>query len=128
MDTVTLAGNAVAVLAPYLVAAGEGLAFKAGEAAWQQSEKLWSLVRGKLVRSEQQAALAKLQAQPADPDVQAAARVQLREAMAEDAGLAGTLAELLAAMPKTVEQRISVVGDDNTTVGAIGSSVNITGR
>jgi len=128
MDPVTLAAGAVAVLSPYLAEAGKTLAGKAGEAAWQQGEKLWTLVRGKLARPEQQAALAELEAHPADPDVQGAARVQLRKALAEDAGLASALAELLAAMPKTVEQTMSVVGHGNTPVQAVGSSVTITGR
>ena len=40
----------------------------------------------------------------------------------------GVVAALVASLPKTVEQKITVDGDNNTSVQAAGSSVYIGGR
>ena len=125
IDPATLAAGAVGALVPYLAEAGKAVAGEIGKSTWAGVSKLWTLLRAKLGKPEQQAALAELEAQPADADVQAAARVQLRKALAEDAGLAAELAALLESLPKTVEQNMEVVGDDNTSVQAVGSNVNI---
>lgn len=126
IDPANLAAGAVVALVPYLAEAGKAAAGEVGKSAWAGVGKLWTLLRAKLGKPEQQAALTDLEAQPADADVQAAAQVQLRKALAEDAGLAEELARLLEGLPETVEQEIGdVIGDNNTAVQAVGSTVNI---
>ena len=93
MDPATLAAGAVGALVPYLAEAGKELAKKAGGAAWEGAGKLWTLLRSKLTRPEQQSALADLETHPDNKNVQGAAIWQLEKALAEDAELAGALAE-----------------------------------
>ncbi len=128
MDPATLAAGAVGALVPYLAEAGKELAKKAGGAAWEGAGKLWTLLRSKLTRPEQQSVLADLETHPADPDVQAAARVQLKKAATEDAEFARALAELLASLPAASGGQTANVAGDNNVVGQAdrGSSVNIT--
>ena len=126
MDPATLAACAVGALVPYLAEAGREVAKKAGGTAWEGTGKLWTLMRAKLMKPEQQSALAELKAQPTDPDVQGAARVQLKKAASEDAEFARALAGLLAALP-SAGQSANVVGHDNIIGQADrGSSIKIT--
>jgi hypothetical protein len=84
---------------PYLAEAGKELAKKAGGAAWEGCEKLWTLTRSKLTRPEQQSVLADLETHPDNKNVQGAAIWQLEKALAADPDLARALAELLASLP-----------------------------
>ena len=127
MDPATLAAGAVGALVPYLAEAGKELAKKAGGAAWEGAGKLWTLLRSKLTRPEQQSALADLETHPDNKNVQGAAIWQLEKALAEDAELAGALADLLASLPASGGQTANVAGDNNVVGQADrGSSVNIT--
>ena len=128
MEPVSVAAGAVAVLAPYLAEAGKAAAGEVGKSTWAGATKLWALLRGKLSRPEQQAALIDLQAQPLDADVQAAARVQVKKALAEDGGLLAELAALLQSLPEPVRQTQVINGNDNNAVQAVGSTVHIGGR
>jgi hypothetical protein len=119
---------AVGALVPYLAEAGKAAAGEIGKSTWAGIGKLWTLLRARLGKPEQQAALAELEASPRDADVQAAARVQLRKALAADASLAEELAALLESLPESVKQEIGkIVGDNNTAVQAVGSNVTIGG-
>lgn len=113
MEPATLAAASVVALAPYLAEAGKGLTTKAGEAAWHGCTELWGLLKAKLTRPEQQAALNELEAQPGDADVQAAARVQIRKAAASDPELLRAMAEMLKSMPSAGGQSSSIVNSDN---------------
>lgn len=128
MDPASVAAGAVTALVPYLAEAGKAAAGEVGKSTWAGAKKLWALLHGRLSRPEQQAALADLQAQPGDADLQAAARVQLRKALAADAGLLAELAALLQSLPETVRQAQVVNGNDNQAVQAVGSTVHIGGR
>lgn len=128
MDPVSVAAEAVTALGPYLAEAGKAAAGEVGKSTWTGAKKLWEVLRGKLSRPEQQAALADLQAQPGDPDVQAAARVQVRKALAEDGGLLAELAALLQSLPGPARQTQVINGNDNQAVQAVGSTVHIGGR
>ena len=52
---------------------GERAGEKGGRAAWEGAGKLWTLLRSKLTRPEQQSVLADLETHPDDPNVQGAA-------------------------------------------------------
>jgi len=66
---------------------------------------------------------------PADPDLQAALRVAIRRALAEDAGLAGDLREMLAAAPSvtvTASGERSIAAQSISGVAATGDDTTIT--
>lgn len=125
MDPTSLAAAAVTAVVPYLVDAGKGLAGKAGEDAWEQGKKLWTLLRQKLSGTAQSGALDDLSAQPGDDDLQAVARVQLRKALAADEAFAQALAALLPVVQSDTRQAMQVTGDNNTSLQAVGSTVTI---
>ena len=107
--------------------AGKEVAKKAGGAAWEGAGKLWTLLRSKLTRPEQQSVLADLETHPDNKNVQGAAIWQLEKALAADRDLARALAELLASLPASGGQTANVAGDSNIVGQADrGSSVNIT--
>jgi len=128
MDPVSVAAGAVTALVPYLAEAGKAAAGEVGKSTWAGATKLWTLLRGKLRRPEQQAALTRLELQPGDPDVQAAARVEVREALKKDADLLAELAALLQSLPEPVRQTQVINGNDINAVQAVGSTVHIGGR
>lgn len=127
MDPVTVAAHVVAVLTPYLAAAGTGLATEAGEATWAQCGKLWGLLRERLTGTPAQGALEDLRAEPSEPDVQGQARLQLRKALTADPDLTRELMALLPAAETEARQAMQVTGNDNTSVQAVDSTVTITG-
>jgi hypothetical protein len=94
MDPVTLAGSAVALVAPYLALGGKELAKKVGEEAGQRIFGLYDKLKAKLVGGGAEA-LADLAKQPNDADSQAALRVQLKKALDADPAFRAELEKLV---------------------------------
>ena len=119
MDPTTLAAAVVTAVGPCLPRllelggkVADGAAEKAGELLLSGAYKLWETLRAKfsqhpgLERAAQDLAHA-----PADPDLAAALRVQLRTLLAADPALAAELAALLQSSGGThIEQRVSGKG------------------
>jgi formylglycine-generating enzyme required for sulfatase activity/energy-coupling factor transporter ATP-binding protein EcfA2 len=106
---------------------------KAGGEAFEGAKKVWGRIRGKVEEKPEAAeAVRDLAADPDDPDLQAALRVQLKKILGADAGLAGEVAKLLQAVEihgseNAVAQvrgsRNVVVQGSGNTVGGAGSYV-----
>ena len=100
----SLAGSVVAVLAPYLAKAGEEIAKEAGKATANKVGLLYQTLKDRFkTRSSAKEALADLEAQPNDPDVQAALRIQLKKQMTKDQTLVDQLQQLLSEIKQDQE-------------------------
>ena len=126
MDAVApLAGQLVQLLGPflpYLVKAGEGLGTKAAQQledeGWALAQSLWTRLGSKVEsRPAAHEAVADLAAQPADPDAQAALRVQLRKLLVEEPELQNELEALLRSAPGSVTTNVTVSGDRSVGIG-----------
>jgi formylglycine-generating enzyme required for sulfatase activity/GTPase SAR1 family protein len=92
---------------------------KTGGAAFDGASKVWGKLRGKVEKKPEAAeAVRDLAADPGDPDLQAALRVQLKKILAADAGLAGELAKLLEAAGPKVTQSVDLRGSGAAAVGS----------
>ncbi len=124
MDPVTLAGSAVALVAPYLVEGGTELAKKLGGEVGERIVKLYDRVKAKLVGGGAEA-LADLEKQPKDADSQAALRVQLKKALEADPAFRAELEKLVGEIREKGGDRVSqianVTGDQNVTTQIAGS-------
>jgi hypothetical protein len=124
MDPVTLAGSAVALVAPYLVEGGTELAKKVGGEVGERIVKLYDKVKAKLTGGGAEA-LADLEKQPNDADSQAALRVQLKKALEADPAFKDELEKLVGEIREKGGDRISqianVTGDQNVTTQIVGS-------
>jgi hypothetical protein len=124
MDSITLAGTAVALVAPYLAEGGKELAKKVGGEAGQRIVKLYDRVKAKLTASGAEA-LADLEKQPQDADNQAVLRVQLKKALEADpafrAELATLVEEIKARGGDQIIQSANIIGDSNVTTQFVGS-------
>ncbi|WP_341679088.1 hypothetical protein [Niveibacterium sp. SC-1] len=132
MDPVTLAGTAVAVLAPYLGKAAEKFAGAAGDAAWKKAGEFYDALKTRLAGHPGAAdALTDLAATPADPDAQAALRQALKKLIASDPDFARELAALSdqAAAPPSVGFHNMIQGNvtNLTQAGNVGT-LNISGN
>ena len=124
MDPVTLAGAAVALVAPYLAEGGKELAKKVGGEAGERIVKLYDKVKAKLSGGGAEA-LADLEKQPEDADSQAVLRVQLKKALEADpafrAELSTLVEEIKAKGGDQIIQSANVTGDSNITTQIAGS-------
>jgi hypothetical protein len=130
MDPVTLAGAAVALVAPYLVEGGKELAKKIGGEAGGRIVTLYDKVKAKLAGGGADA-LADLEKQPKDADSQAALRVQLKKALEADPAFRAELEKLVGEIQEKggdrIKQIANVTGDRNVTtqIAGGGNQVNV---
>lgn len=105
MDLSILVTTVVTFLAPYLpylTKAGEGAAGEAGKkfgaAAWDKARALWGKLRPRVEdKPAAQAAVQDAAQNPQDEDARAVLRLQVKKMLAEDAGLAQEIAEMVKA-------------------------------
>jgi hypothetical protein len=125
MDPVTLAGAAVALVAPYLVVGGKELAKKVGGEAGGRIVKLYDKVKAKLTGSGAVKDVADFEQTPADQDSQAALRKELKKALEADPAFRQELEKLVGEIKEKGGDRISqianVTGDRNVTTQIAGS-------
>jgi hypothetical protein len=118
MDPVALATMVVGVLAPYLTKAGQKIAEKAGEAAWEKASALYDAVRGKTAKDTYaQQTLERLHGAPDDTNRRAAMQAVLAEMIAADTSFAESLHKLLEEDGDTtdeIEQHVRVSGQART--------------
>jgi uncharacterized protein YlxW (UPF0749 family) len=127
MDAVVaLAGQAATVLGPalpYLVGAGqkvaEGAAKKLEAESWGMAQALWAKLQPKVeARPVAQEAVKDAAANPTDPDVQAALRVQLRKLLQDDRELASEVDQLLKTHQTNVSTSTATTsGERSVAVG-----------
>lgn len=119
MDTVTIATALVTVLGPHLPRllelggkVADGAAEKVGEKLVEGVGKLWEKLRDKFKQHPGLKSAAQDLAQaPADKDLEAALRVQLRKLLASDPTFANEMATLLKSSGGThIEQHVSGQG------------------
>ena len=112
MDPVSVAMAVVAFLSPYLAEGGKAAAKKGGEALVSTLERRF---KGKPAAEE---ALQDVKAAPQDADAQAALRLQLKKALAADAGFMAAVVRLLEqAEAEAAGQQISLTGSGAIAVG-----------
>ena len=114
MDPVTIATAAVAFLSPYLLEGGKAAAKKAGESLWAALERRFK------DKPVPETALKDLQADPQDPDNQAALRKELKKALTTDADFMAAVTRLLEqaeAEAAAAGQQISLTGSGAIAVG-----------
>ena len=114
MDPVTIATAAVAFLSPYLLEGGKAAAKKAGESLWAALERRFK------DKPVPETALKDLQADPKDPDNQAALRKELKKALTADADFMAAVTRLLEQAQSEAAaagQHISLTGSGAIAVG-----------
>ncbi|OQY20879.1 MAG: hypothetical protein B6I35_09760 [Anaerolineaceae bacterium 4572_32.2] len=114
MDPVTIATAAVAFLSPYLLEGGKAAAKKAGESLIAALERRFK------DKPVPETALKDLQADPQDPDNQAALRKELKKSLAADADFMAAVTRLLEqaeAEAAAAGQQISLTGSGAIAVG-----------
>ena len=126
MDPTTLATAAVALLAPYLVKAGESLAGKIGETLPESAGKLWKAIADKFKGNAAAEVAAKdVAADPADEDNVAAFRKELKKALKDDAAFAAEIERLLK---KAQESSSTIIAAEGGAVaGPGGTAIGIKG-
>ena len=124
MDPVTtttaLAVAAVALIKPFLEKAGESLAGKVGEGAWEKAKQMYEAVRKKFdLRSE--ASFRQLAERPQDGAAESAAARRLDEMLKSDRELAQKLADLLKeSVDRDVQTVFNVNAQNAKSVANIG--------
>lgn len=123
MDIVQIATAAVALLAPYLIKAGESAAGKVGEKALEKVEALYQAIRRRFAADKNDYAektLQRMEEQPTSEGCQAALADILAEKAQNDPGFAQELMQLVqsATQDKTVVQILTQVYG-NARVGKI---------
>jgi len=133
MEPLTLAMTTVGMLAPYLAAASQAAAKKAGEAAWTKLEGLYTAIKNKLTGHDfGTQALTRLAEQPQSQLRQAALADVLEEQLKADGAFMATLQRLVteaktAGADTHIEQDISISGQarDVTQIGTVGGNVDL---
>jgi EAL domain-containing protein (putative c-di-GMP-specific phosphodiesterase class I) len=133
MEPMTLALTAAGMLAPYLAAAGQAAAKKAGEAAWTKLEALYTAIRDNLTGNAYGAqALTRLTEQPQSQLRQVALADVLEEQLKADDAFAATLQRLVqeakaAGSDMHIEQSLDISGQarDVTQIGTVGGNVDL---
>ncbi len=129
MDPVTLAGAAVALMAPYLAEGGTELAKKVGGEAGGKIVKLYDKVKAKLTGTGAAKDLADFEQAPADQDNQGAVRKELRKALEADPAFKDELAKLVgeirAVGGRDVTTMIANVSGEGHKVTQIKGSGNV---
>ncbi len=127
MDAQTLAQQIVPFLAPYLPHLLKAAAEESGKrltgAAWEKAQALWERLRGK---DEVVKAAAAVVEDPADPDTEAALRLQLKKALRDDPALAAAVARLWDAA-QAAGVNVTASGRSVAVGGDVSGSVIITG-
>ena len=120
IDIALLASSAVAALVPLLTKAAEKGIEKAGE---QVSVTLFDALKKRFTSPAAKESMDVLAKMPAEPDAQAALRLQLRIAMKADPALAASLQEILGkhAGPGATTQTANVTGNQNSVNQIVGS-------
>lgn len=121
MDPATLSTVAVALMATKF---GEGAASEAGKNAWLKIQSVAHAIRERLGRSDaQRAALAELEASPADENRRSAVAAHLRHELENDPDFAATIDSLVtAAQCDPATQTLIAHASDNA------KQVNISGH
>jgi len=116
MDPIsTLAASTVAVLAPYLAAAGQEFAKEAGKVAVGKIGALYNTLKARFGNKPSvNKALTALESKPGDTKAQAALQRQLKNEMKNDKDLVATLEKFLA----EIKQDKSLVNFINDFQGA----------
>jgi hypothetical protein len=134
MDPGTIALAAVTVLAPYFAKAGEAVAGKVGEAAWEKMKAVYTAVKGKLTGDPYaEETLKRVEEEPQSGSRQAALASVLEDKIKTDASFGQNLLRLVEEAKKSGAQEVvtqtltvsgTVVGD-TTQIGKVGGDVNI---
>ena len=108
MEPITLSTMVVGFLSPYLAKAGETIAKKAGEAAWEKMKDIHEIVKNKLAGDDYAGqTLKRLEEVPESETRQAALTGILEEKIRDDSTFAETLQKLLREVKEAgVEQKI----------------------
>lgn len=123
MDPMTLAGAAVAALAPYLVELGKGAAKELGAGP---AKAVWEWVKGKMTSASGKEAVAEIEQAPADALSKTALTAALARMLRDDPAAVGELSRLLEqAGVRTGDQTMNIKGDNSTGVQAAGANINI---
>lgn len=133
MEPMTLALTAAGMLAPYLTAAGQAAAKKAGEAVWTKLEGLSTTIKDKLSGNAYGTqALTRLAEEPQSQQRQAALADVLEEQMKADGSFAATLQRLVREVKEAgadthIEQHLDISGRarDVTQIGQVGGNVDL---
>ena len=136
MEPMVLATMAVTYLAPYLATAGEVLAKKAGEAAWEKMSDVYAAVKHKFAGDDYaQKTLERVAADPESETRQAALIGVLEEKLNDDPTFAESLQKLLdeaeeAGAGRQIVQQITVSGHgsvkgDLTQIGEVRGNIDL---
>jgi hypothetical protein len=120
-----LAATAVRLLVSFLTGAGEAASQKAGEDIYRELKRR---LRGRAAAKE---ALAELERQPGDTDIQAAVRVQLRKLLQEDKPFAEYLRHSVATTTTFRAESVAIdqkAGSRSTLFGQIFGNVIVSKR
>lgn len=123
MDSIaSLAASVIAVLAPYLVNAGQEFAKEGGKAAVGKIDSLYQSIKKRFQRKPTaKESLADLEADPKNQDAQASFRLQLTKQMKEDPRFAEDLQKLVAEIrhdPASISFLTQVYGKVENLVNA----------
>jgi hypothetical protein len=115
---------AVAALSPYFEAVSDKVTDTVSEAARSLGKRLYGVLKNDLESEDTKRALARLEADPADGDTQAALRVTLKEILANDPQLLAKIRELLASQESTARfnQTALIRGNQSSIVQIGGNS------
>ena len=123
MDPATLAGTAIAVALPYVVALGKEAAKSAAGAA---GKSVWEWVKGKLTSDAGKEVVKDLENNPHDADNRKAAEAALSKLLKSEPSALSELAQLLEKAGATsTTLTANVVGDENVVNQASGSGITI---
>jgi hypothetical protein len=111
MDPVTLAGLAMAALAPYIAKVGEEVATKVGDAAFDHAQRLYSAIHARFVKEPDGGKASKqLEEFKQDPDVANTVQTKLVRMLQDDPTFAQTLTQIVQSGPK---QNLTVRGSSS---------------
>lgn len=130
MDPATITGLAAAgvrLLLHFLTRGGEEAAKKAGEAAATKAgEDAYEAIKSRLAKQGGSDLLRQLKQSPADSDLQAAVRVQLKQILTSDSDFAAALTKLVNANSEPTHESISMTAADNAIqIGKVAGDVSI---
>lgn len=134
MEPITLATTVINLVAPYLAQAGEVMAKKAGQAAWDRVERLLAAVKSKLAGdSYAEQSMARLEENPQSAGRQSVLAGVLEEKIQDDPAFAQALKKLLTdakeAGAETMIQQVTVSGHaqagDINLIGKVEGGVNL---
>lgn len=124
-----VAAGAIAVLAPYLVKAGEAFADKAGEKLAEKAGALYQAIKRKFTSdSDAEQTLALVEARPDSKPRLSVLEEVLVEKMRDDSEFAATVNRLVEEAKEADTRKVLVLGDRNIAVaGDVRGSTFVTG-